>query len=34
MYFYTHTMLEKLRIDVVTGISFGKGTLKYFNWTI
>ena len=31
MYFYTHTRLGKVRIDVVTGISFGKGTLKHFN---
>ena len=29
MYFYTHTRSGKLRIDVVTKISFGKGTLKY-----
>ena len=34
MYFYTHTMSGKLRIDVVTKISFGEGTLKYFNFII
>ena len=33
MYFYTHTRLGKLDV-VVTKISFGKLTLKYFNWTI
>ena len=27
MYFYTHTRSGKLRIDVVTKISFGKGTI-------
>ena len=29
MYFYTHTRSGKLRIDVVTKISVGKGILKY-----
>ena len=28
MYFYTHTRSEKLRIDVVTKISFGKETVN------